>query len=57
MLKKWRAMCFLFNLCLLLCGYKRCEDDVLGAWKGLFCVAIALLLERKPMGFAPKVAE
>lgn len=34
-----------------------CEDDVFGAWKGLFCVAIALLLERKPMGFAPKVAE
>lgn len=28
-----------------------------GACKGLFCVAIALLLERKPMGFATKVAE
>lgn len=57
MLKKWRAECLYFNLCLLLCGYKRCEDDVFGAWKGLFCVAIALLLERKPMGFAAKVAE
>lgn len=57
MLKKWRAECLCFNLCLLLCGYKRCEDDVFGAWKGLFCVAIALLLERKPMGFAAKVAE